>query len=239
VKKAFLLGQQGYVAIETQAEVEAMGLFTHLLSFGAGYATGTKVGGRPAAATRSLLDKGTSTLSSATTRVGADVRARFQGAREPGSSTAAAPESISGTTVDIRDVREVMSASPETVTATTPIKQAASLLETADIGSVIVVGTDGQVQGIITDRDIALRVVAAGRDAQKTTAQDVMTPAPATIEPTASVQEAVALMRQHDVRRLPIVESGRAIGVVALGDLATSSEAKALLADISSAPPNN
>jgi signal-transduction protein with cAMP-binding, CBS, and nucleotidyltransferase domain len=132
-----------------------------------------------------------------------------------------------------------MSATPATVRTTTPVIEAARLLETADIGSLIVVDQDETVLGVMTDRDIALRVVAAGRVISTTVVGDVMTESPETVSASASVQEAVALMRQRDVRRLPVVESGRAIGIIALADLATRSEARALLADISAAPPNN
>ena len=72
-----------------------------------------------------------------------------------------------------------------------------------------------------------------------TTVAQVMTPFPASIEPTASVHEAVQVMREHDIERLPVVEDGRPVGMIALADLSWSSEAQALLADISSAPPNN
>ena len=209
-----------------------MGLFTNLLSFGAGYAAGVKIGTRPVDATRTLVAKARTDLSSATTRA---TEMREALARSNVASRLRAP----GTSVDIREVREVMTSSPETITLTSPIRQAAEVMERSDIGSVIVVANTGDVRGIVTDRDIALRVVAEARDPATTVVSDVMTPSPASIEPTASVQEAVALMRQHDVRRLPVVEGGRAVGVVALADISTSSEAGALLEDLSAAPPNN
>jgi CBS domain-containing protein len=66
-----------------------------------------------------------------------------------------------------------------------------------------------------------------------------MTRSPVTILPTATVQEAIDVMRAHDVRRVPVVESDRPIGVISLADLSMSSQARSLLADISNAPPNN
>ena len=209
-----------------------MGLFTNLLSFGAGYAAGVKIGMRPVDATRTLVAKARTDLSTATTRA---TEMREALARSNVASRLRAP----GTSVDVREVREVMTSSPETITLTSPIRQAAEVMERSDIGSVIVVANTGDVRGIVTDRDIALRVVAEARDPATTVVSDVMTPSPASIEPTAGVQEAVALMRQHDVRRLPVVEGGRAVGVVALADISTSSEAGALLEDLSAAPPNN
>jgi CBS domain-containing protein len=143
-----------------------------------------------------------------------------------------------GRTMDVREVREVMTAAPETVDLDAAIRDAASLMSRSDIGNVIV-EEGGLIRGIVTDRDIAIRVVAEGGDPATMTVSQVMTPFPATIPPTASVHEAVQLMREHDVRRLPVVEAGRPIGVVALADLSSSPEAQALLADLSFAPPNN
>src|SRR6185436_11052671 len=97
----------------------------------------------------------------------------------------------------------------------------------------------GNIAGIVTDRDIAVRCVAAGRDPKTTKASDAMTRSPVTILPTATVQEAIDVMRAHDVRRVPVVESDRPIGVISLADLSMSSQARSLLADISNAPPNN
>jgi CBS domain-containing protein len=207
-----------------------MGLFANLLSFGAGYAAGAKVGTRPVEAVRTAISGGQERVGS----VAAQAR-QLSSRLKPSASRL--PRVPSGS-VDIRNVREVMTSAPETVETTSGIRDAAKVLERADIGSVIVVD-GGQVRGILTDRDIALRVVAAGLDASTAKVADAMTAAPETIAPTASVQEAVSIMRQHDIRRLPVVEAGRAIGVVALADLATSSEMPDLLSDISSAPPNN
>jgi CBS domain-containing protein len=67
---------------------------------------------------------------------------------------------------------------------------------------------------------------------------DVLTPSVVSVTPTAPVQEAVELMRQHGVRRLPVVEAGRPIGIVSIGDLAVSREPASLLADFTVSPPN-
>lgn len=206
-----------------------MGVFANLLSFGAGYAAGAKVGTRPVEAVRTAISGGQERVGSVAQQARQlSSRLKPSASRLPGA----------GGSVDIRNVREVMTSTPETVETTSGIRDAAKVLERADIGSVIVVD-GGQVRGILTDRDIALRVVAAGLDASTAKVADAMTAAPETIAPTATVREAVSIMRQHDIRRLPVVEAGRAIGVVALADLATSSEMPNLLSDISSAPPNN
>ena len=138
----------------------------------------------------------------------------------------------------MRAVREVMSAAPETVDIDTSIREAAEKMRVADIGNVIVT-ENGQVKGILTDRDIAVRAVSEGRDPDAAKVGDIMTPSPVTIGPSESVKAAIDLMHQHDIRRLPVVESGRPVGVVALADVSMSPRVQPLLADISTAPPNN
>jgi CBS domain-containing protein len=81
--------------------------------------------------------------------------------------------------------------------------------------------------------------VAEGRDPDAATVGDIMTPSPVMIGPSESVKAAIDLMHQHDIRRLPVVTSGRPVGVVALADVSMSPRVQPLLADISTAPPNN
>jgi CBS domain-containing protein len=126
----------------------------------------------------------------------------------------------------------------ETVTTTTALREAAALMQRADVGDVIVVDGE-QVQGILTDRDIAVRVVAAGRDIDTTLVSDVYSPGAVTIGPSATVQEAIEVMRQNGVRRLPVVEMNRPVGVASMGDLALARNPESLLAEITAAPPNN
>jgi CBS domain-containing protein len=140
-------------------------------------------------------------------------------------------------TVDVRQVREVMTTLPETVTPATSLRDAAAVMGRADVGDVLVVEGD-EVRGILTDRDIAVRAVGEGMDVSTTVVGDVSTPGVVSISPESTVQEAIDLMRQHDVRRLPVVEAGRPIGIVSLGDLAVTGEPASLLADITTAPPN-
>jgi CBS domain-containing protein len=103
---------------------------------------------------------------------------------------------------------------------------------------VLVVDATGLLRGIVTDRDIAIRAVAEGLDPRDTPVVDVMSSA-VTISATASVAEAMQVMRRHDIRRLPVLEDGQPVGIVSLGDLSASSEAGPLLADISAAPPDS
>jgi CBS domain-containing protein len=134
-------------------------------------------------------------------------------------------------------VEEIMTTNPRTVNADDTVLQAAQLMRDNDIGDVIVVD-DGQVTGIVTDRDIAVRAVAEGRDPEPTTVGDIATTGVQAIEPDASVDDALRMMREHDIRRLPVVKNGRPVGIVSLGDLAVEREPDSTLADISAAAPD-
>ena len=185
-----------------------MGLFGTVVAFGAGYATGMKLGDRPVEKLRETTHQ---------------MRVR----------------SGNGHVLDIRPVTEVMTSKVETVPGDTPLVDAAKRMAQTDIGDVLVVDSGGSLRGIVTDRDIALRVVAEGQDPRNIRAGDVMSPA-LSVAPTATVEEATTLMRRRDIRRVPVVDTaGRAIGIVSLGDVSSSGKARAVLADISAAPPNN
>ena len=137
-----------------------------------------------------------------------------------------------------QSIREVMTKDPITLSADRPVIEAARCMRDRDIGNVIV--TEGDtVAGILTDRDIAIRVIAEGRDPATTKLSEVATMNPATLSPDDSFDDAVRLMRERNIRRLPVVENGRAAGVVSIGDLAMEGDRHSALADISSAPPNN
>ena len=132
-----------------------------------------------------------------------------------------------------------MSTSVETVQGDTSLVEAAQRMASSDIGDVLVVDSGGVLRGIVTDRDIAIRVVAEGQDPRRVQVGEVKSPA-VSVASNATVEEAMGVMRQHDIRRIPVVETtGRPIGVISLGDLSTSRRARGVLADISAAPPNN
>jgi CBS domain-containing protein len=106
-----------------------------------------------------------------------------------------------------------------------------------DVGDVIVT-QGGQVTGIVTDRDIVVRAIAEGRAPDSTPVSEVATSDVRALEPTQSVDEAVQAMREHDIRRLPVVDGGRPVGIVSLGDLAVERDPDSALADISAASPD-
>jgi CBS domain-containing protein len=136
-----------------------------------------------------------------------------------------------------RTVEEVMTRDPRTVNADDAIVEAARTMRDSDIGDVVVM-EDGQVTGIVTDRDIVVRAVADGRDADSTTVSEVCTTGVETIDPDASVDDALRLMREHDIRRLPVTKNGRPVGILSLGDLAVERDPESTLADISAASPD-
>jgi CBS domain-containing protein len=134
-------------------------------------------------------------------------------------------------------VEEIMTTNPRTVNMDDTVQDAARVMRDNDIGDAIVID-DGQVTGILTDRDIVVRGVAEGRDADSTQVSDICTTGIQAIEPDASVDDALRMMREHDIRRLPVVKNGRPVGILSLGDLAVEREPDSTLADISAAAPD-
>jgi CBS domain-containing protein len=135
-------------------------------------------------------------------------------------------------------VREVMTPDVVAVRPDASLVEAAQLMRAQDIGDVLVAG-DGNIFGVLTDRDITLRAVADGVDPLTVSAQSVCTPNPVVIGPNDAVATAVELMREHAIRRLPVVENGDPIGMVSLGDLAVSQDPDSALAEISRAAPDD
>jgi CBS domain-containing protein len=134
-------------------------------------------------------------------------------------------------------VERIMTINPRTVKVDDTVKDAAQVMRDNDIGDAIVT-EDGQVTGILTDRDIVVRAVAEGRDTDSTAVSEICTTGTRAIEPDASVDDALRMMREHDIRRLPVVKNGRPVGIVSLGDLAVEREPDSTLADISAAAPD-
>jgi CBS domain-containing protein len=119
-----------------------------------------------------------------------------------------------------KSIKDTMTANPCSIDADKPVSYAAKMMRDEDVGLAPVVEGDRLV-GTLTDRDIALRVVAEGRDAESTTVREVASRDVVTVNPDQGLDEALSLMAEHQVRRLPVVEeSGRLVGVVAQADIA-------------------
>jgi CBS domain-containing protein len=136
-----------------------------------------------------------------------------------------------------QSIREIMTADPRTVEADATVAEAAREMRDGDVGAVVV-AEDGKVAGIITDRDIAVRVVAQGLDPDATRVREVATTRPVALTVDQTVDDAIRLVREQDVRRILVVQDGRPAGIVSLGDLAIERDTDSALADIASEPPN-
>lgn len=136
-------------------------------------------------------------------------------------------------------IAEAMTSRPVTLTTSATAKQAATQMRENEIGDVLVVNRSGALCGIVTDRDIAVRVIGEGRKAT-TPLKEVCTPDPLSINGDEGLEQAVAVMRENAIRRLPVVDGqNKPVGVITLGDAAVKLDDHSVLAAISKAPPNN
>jgi CBS domain-containing protein len=135
-------------------------------------------------------------------------------------------------------IRDVMTQNPQTLPASATAREAAETMRANDIGDVIAIDDKGGVVGIVTDRDVVVRVVAEGRDPRATQIEDIASRELTVVSPDDPVERAVELMRERAVRRLPVVKRGKIVGIVSIGDLAVERDSGSALADISAAPPN-
>ena len=119
-----------------------------------------------------------------------------------------------------KTAREVMTSNPCSIDADKSVAYAAKMMRDEDVGIAPIVEGDRLV-GVLTDRDIAVRVVAEGRDPEQVKAAEVASRDVVTLDPEQDLDEALRLMARHQVRRLPVVEEdGRLVGVVAQADVA-------------------
>ena len=118
------------------------------------------------------------------------------------------------------EVKELMNPSVVTIEPTASAALAARLISRHNVGALPVCGADRRLRGMVTDRDIVLRCVAAEEDPAQTLVRDIMTRGCASVSPRDDCREATRLMSVQQVRRLPVVDKDRVVGVVSLGDLA-------------------
>jgi CBS domain-containing protein len=123
-----------------------------------------------------------------------------------------------------KTVRDAMTDNLCSIDADKSIAYAAKMMKDEDVGLAPIVEGD-RIVGTVTDRDIAVRVVAEGRDPESTTVREIASTDLVTVDPEQDLDEAVRLMAQHQVRRLPVVEEdGRLVGVLAQADVAELAE---------------
>ncbi|MDP4144424.1 MAG: CBS domain-containing protein [Bacillota bacterium] len=133
-------------------------------------------------------------------------------------------------------VKDLMTKSIASLNPEDTIEQAAHLMKQYDIGSIPVCSGE-KVIGIITDRDITLRSVAEGENVKKQTVREIMTSNPVTCSPDTDIHDATRIMSERQIRRIPIVDQDKLIGMLSLGDVAVNSglgrDAENALSDIS------
>jgi CBS domain-containing protein len=134
-------------------------------------------------------------------------------------------------------IRDLMTPAPVCMAPAESVSAAAKAMKEHGIGTILVLD-DGQLRGLVTDRDIAVRVLAENRDPASTRVGDIGSTDLVTLSPDDDVDQAVRLVRERAVRRIPVAENGRPVGVVSIGDLALDRDERSALADVSAAPPN-
>ncbi|MGW0189911.1 CBS domain-containing protein [Streptomyces sp. NPDC003362] len=134
-------------------------------------------------------------------------------------------------------VRDIMTADPVTVEPQTSVAAVARIMRDEDIGVVLVTEGD-DLRGLVTDRDLVVRSISEGGDPEQTTVAGACSEDLFTLRPDEDLDNAIQLMREHAVRRVPVVEQGHPVGIVSLGDLAMERDPGSALGDISVARPN-
>jgi CBS domain-containing protein len=125
-----------------------------------------------------------------------------------------------------KTARDLMTPDPEFVETGTTVLDAAKRLADGDFGSMPICGTDGRLKGVITDRDIVVKVVAKGGDPATTPVEELATGDQSTVTIGAddSIDTALQTMAEHDVRRLPVIDGDKLVGIVAQADLAREAD---------------
>jgi CBS domain-containing protein len=116
-------------------------------------------------------------------------------------------------------VKEVMNRNVKTVRPEDTVKDAAKIMNESYIGALVVVSGTGEVVGIVTERDILSDVVAIGKNADEVKISEIMTPNIITITPDKTLEEAADVMTDNKIKKLPVVDKGRLVGIVTASDL--------------------
>lgn len=118
-------------------------------------------------------------------------------------------------------VRDLMTTNVRTADVNASLSEVAQSMKTLNVGSIPICDNNRNVVGVVTDRDIVLRSVAEGSKVNSAKAQEVMSTQVVSVSPDTDVHEAANIMAKNQIRRLPVVENGRIVGIVAIGDFAT------------------
>ena len=135
----------------------------------------------------------------------------------------------------MRKVRDIMSAAPVCMAPGESVSAAARAMKQHGVGTVLVL-TDGRFSGLVTDRDITVRVLAEDRDPRATRIGDICGGELVVLDPDDNVAQAARLIRDRAVRRIPVLRNGIPVGVLSVGDLALEKDATSVLSGVSSAP---
>lgn len=138
-----------------------------------------------------------------------------------------------------QQLRDIMTKQVHTVRTDASVLQVARIMRDQRIGDVLVTGDDGTLCGIVTDRDIVVRAVAAGLSLDRTRIGEICSGDLVQVDENASIEDCIAIMREHAIRRIPVVDGDKPIGIVSIGDLARHRDPQSALAEISSAMANN
>ena len=138
----------------------------------------------------------------------------------------------------MRRVRDIMSAPPVCMPPGESVSAAARAMKQHGIGTVLVL-TDGRPSGLVTSRDITVRVLAENRDPRTTRIGDICSSELVVLDPDDDLAQAARLVRDRAVRRIPVLRDGIPVGVVSIGDLALEKDATSVLSGVSSGPPNS
>jgi CBS domain-containing protein len=123
-----------------------------------------------------------------------------------------------------KSAKDVMTSGPECIGENDTVADAAKRLADLDVGAMPICGEDDRLKGMVTDRDIVVKVLADGKDPSSTKAIELGGEKPVTIGADDSIDEALHTMRDHKVRRLPVIDGQQLVGVVSLADLAGNVE---------------
>lgn len=134
-------------------------------------------------------------------------------------------------------LRDLMSETPVTLDKSSTVAQAARRMKDSHVGNVLVVD-DAKLFGIVTDRDIVVRCTAEGKDPSSLKLADICSKDLMTVSPDQKVDEAISMMKARAIRRLPVVDDEKPIGIVSIGDLAMERDRESVLGEISAAPSN-